>query len=84
MINRFDEKDLHNFIKKTAHLTAEEIILEIQTQAEFEFDEKCGKSFREWHIPEDSIDALKNAFVKGAEFGMLKVLERLKERGLRQ
>lgn len=75
-LNPFELRDRINFIRKTAEVSAPEIIMELETQAEFEFD----LQYKDINAPDEVRNYLKKIFVSGATFGMTKTLEKLMER----
>ena len=64
--------------KKPFEIMAEELILEMRTQAEFEFETSLQdiKLFKDF--PEEALEMMKHIFVTGTLFGYMKTLEKLK------
>lgn len=91
-MNPFDRRDLENFRKQMGEKMASDMMLELETQAEFEFDENIAKEIKKFiqkksnyndslieEIFSELAPMLKKTYAHGASFDFLKIMEMIYE-----
>lgn len=71
--NKFEENDRN----KPYEVMAEDLIIEMRTQAEFEFDTSIVNVKELKDLPKEPLEMLKHVFTSGTLFGYMKTIEKL-------